>query len=79
MDNELLRFARRATAVARRVVPPRLSKHADPTYHPASLLAKLLLREHLRLTYRAVEDLLRFSDRLRRLFGPRIVPDRSTL
>jgi hypothetical protein len=79
MDNELLRFARLAMATARRVAPPRLSRHADPVYHPASLLAALLLREHLRLTYRAVEDLLRLSDRLRRLFGLRIVPDHSTL
>ena len=79
MDNELLRFARLAIATARRVVPPRLSRHADPTYHPASLFAVLLLREHLRLTYRGVEDLLGLSGCLRRLFGFRIVPDHSTL
>lgn len=75
MDNELLRFARLAIATARRIVPLRLSKYADPTYHPASLLAALLLKEHLRLTYRGTEDLLRLSDQLRRLFGLRIVPD----
>jgi Transposase DDE domain/Transposase domain (DUF772) len=79
MDNELLRFARLAVATARRVVPPRPSKYANPTYHPAGLLATLLLREHLRLTYRGVEDLLGLSDRLRRLFGLRTVPDHSTL
>ena len=80
MDDELLRFARRATATARRPAPPPPGKHAGPTYHPASLLAALLLREHLRLTYRAVEDLLRLADRLRRLLlGLRIVPDHSTL
>ena len=79
MDNELLRFARLAIATARRVVPPRLSRHAGPTYHPASLFAGLLLKEHLRLTYRAAEDLLRLSDRLRRLLALRIVPDHSTL
>src|SRR3712207_3762631 len=79
MGNELLRVARLAIATARRVAPPRLSKHACPAYHPASLLAALLLREHLRLTYRAVEDLLRLADRLRRLLGLRIVPDHSTL
>lgn len=78
MDDELLRLARPAMATARRVMPSRLSRHADPTYHPASLLATLLLREHLRLTYRAVEDLLRLAGRLRRLFGLRIVPDHST-
>ncbi len=79
MGNELLRFARLAMVTARRVMPPRLSRHAGPTYHPASLLAALLLREHLRLTHRAVEDLLRLSDRLRRTFAFRIVPDHSTL
>src|SRR3712207_1784679 len=81
MDNELLRLARlaTATATARRVVPPRLSRHAGPPYHPASLLTALLLREHLRLTYRAAEDLLRLSDRLRRWLALRIVPDPSTL
>jgi transposase len=79
MDNELLRFARLAVATARRVVPARLSRHAGPTYHPASLLAVLLLKEHLCLTYRAAEDLLRLSGRLRRLLGLRVVPDHSTL
>jgi hypothetical protein len=79
LDNQLLRFARLAMATARRVVPPRLSKYADPVYHPASLLAALLLREHLRLTYRGIEDLYGLSDRLRRLFGLHIVPDHSTL
>ena len=37
------------------------------------------MREHLRLTYRAAEDLLRLSDRLRRLLARRIVPDHPTL
>jgi hypothetical protein len=53
---------RLAIVTARRVVPPRLSRHAGPTCHPASLLAALLLKEHLRLTYRAAEDLLGLSD-----------------
>jgi hypothetical protein len=79
MDDELLRFARLAVATARRIVPPRLSRHAGPMYYPASLFAALLLREHLRLTYHAAEDLLRLSGQLRRLFGFRIVPDHSTL
>jgi hypothetical protein len=77
MDNGLLRFARLAIVTARRAVPPRLSRHAGPTYHPASLLAALLLKEHLRLTYRAAEDLLGLSDRPRRLLGLRMVPDHS--
>ncbi len=79
MDSELLRFARLAIVTARRVVPPRPSQHAGPTYHPAGLLAALLLKEHLRLPHRAAEALLGLSDRLRRLLGLRIVPDHSTL
>ncbi|MBL6079219.1 hypothetical protein JMJ56_14465, partial [Belnapia sp. T18] len=57
MDNELLRFARLAVTVARRVAPTP-SRFATPTYTPASLFALLLLRERLRLTYRGLEDLL---------------------
>jgi hypothetical protein len=79
MENQLLRFARAAMAVARRCVPSRLTRFAHPTYMPASLFAALLLREHLRLTYRALEDLLRISPPLRRRFGFRIAPDHSTL
>jgi hypothetical protein len=80
VDNELPRFARLAIATARRVVPPRLSRHADPVHHPASPLAALLPREHLcLLTDRGVADLLRLPDRRRRSFGPRVVPDHPTL
>jgi hypothetical protein len=79
MDNELLRFARAAITVARRSVPARLSRFAHPVYTPAGLFAALLLREHLRLTYRSLEDLLRIAAPLRRLFGFRLVPDHSTL
>ncbi len=79
MDNQLLCFARLALAVARRMLPRRLSKFAYPAYPPASLLACLLLKEHLRMTYRAIEDLLQLSGRLRRLFRLTAVPDHSTL
>jgi hypothetical protein len=48
MDDALLHFARLVMAIARRVAPLRLSRYADPTFHPTSLLAALLLREHLR-------------------------------
>jgi hypothetical protein len=79
MGNELLRFARLAMATARRVAPCcRLSQYADPTDHLASLLAALLLREQLRLTYRAAEDRLCLADRRRRRLGLRIVPDHAT-
>jgi Transposase DDE domain/Transposase domain (DUF772) len=78
MDNGLLGFARLAAAVARRVAPAP-SRSATPTYAPAVLLAALLLRERLRLTYRDLEDLPRLSGRLRRVFGLRVVPDHSTI
>ena len=43
MDNELLRFARIAAAVARRAAFPS-SRFARPAYAPAALFAALLLR-----------------------------------
>jgi hypothetical protein len=78
MDNELLRFARLAAAVARRAARPP-SRFARPAYAPAALFAALLLRERLRLTYRGLEDLLRLSGQLRRVFGLRVVPDHATV
>ena len=78
MDNELLHFARLAAAVARcAVLPP--SRFARPAYAPAALFAAPLLRERLRLTYRGLEDLLRLSGQLRRVFGLRVVPDHATV
>jgi hypothetical protein len=78
MDNQLLRFARLAAAVARRASPAP-SRYAHPAYPPAALFAALLLRERLRLTYRGLEDLLGLSSQLRRLLGLRRAPDHSTL
>ncbi|HEX8374552.1 MAG TPA: transposase [Geminicoccaceae bacterium] len=78
MDNHLLRFTRLAAAVARRVAPTS-SRFAQTTHAPAAMLAALLLRERLRLTYRGLEDLLRLSSPLRRALGLRAVPDHSTL
>ncbi len=78
MDNELLRFARLVAAAARRAAPAP-SRFATPAYAPAALLAMLPLRERLRLTYRGLEDLLRLSGQLRRVFGLRAVPDHATL
>lgn len=78
MDNKLWRLARLARATARRLLPPRPSKHADPTYHSASPFAALLLKKHLRPTYLGIEDLLRPANRLRRLLALGAVPDHST-
>ena len=78
MDNHLPRFTRLAAAVARRVAPTS-SRFAQTTHAPAAMLAALLLRERLRLTYRGLEDLLRLSSPPRRALGLRAVPDHSTL
>jgi Transposase domain (DUF772) len=76
MDNRLLSFARLAVAVARRALPVRL--YARPAYRRSSLFAALLLKEHMRLNDRGLEDLLRISGCLRRLLGVLSVPDHST-
>lgn len=78
MTNDLLRFAKLAAAVARRVGPAP-NRFAQPRHPPAAMLAALLLRERLRLTYRGLEDLLHLSAPLRRSLGLRHVPDHSTL
>ena len=76
MDNELFRYARLASAVARRAPLP-ASRFARPAYAPAALFAALLLRERLRLTNRRWGDLPRLSGQLRRVFGLRVVPDHA--
>src|SRR5215216_2298498 len=69
MDNHLLDLTRLAAAVARGVAPtPR--RFARTTHPPAAMLAALLLRERLRLTYRGLEDLLRLSGPLLRSAAP---------
>ncbi len=78
MDNQLLGFTRLAATVARRVAPAP-GRFAQPAPAPPAMLAALLLRERLRLTYRGLEDLLRLSGPLRRALGLRDVPDHSTL
>ena len=81
MDNEPLRFARFAAAVARCASPPP-NRFARPAHAPAALFAALFaalpLRERLRLTHRGLEDLLRLSGRLRRAFGLRAVAGHAT-
>jgi hypothetical protein len=79
MDNRLLRFARLALAVAERVAPDRASRFAPRLYRSSQLLACLLLKEHLGLDYRTVEQVLHASDGLRSSLGLVRVPDHSTL
>ncbi len=78
MDNEPLRFARPAAAVARRAaLPP--GRFARPAHAPAALSAAPLLRERLRPTHRGLGDLPRPSGRRRRVFGLRAVPGHATV
>jgi hypothetical protein len=51
-NNSLLRFARLAMSVARRVLPDRSCKFASGPYTQPQLLACLHFKEHLGLTYR---------------------------
>ncbi|PWC56324.1 hypothetical protein TSH7_16275 [Azospirillum sp. TSH7] len=55
--------------MARRALPLRLSKYVSPACRPSSLFAALLVKEHLRLNHCGLEDLLRISGQLRRLFA----------
>ena len=58
---------------------PRTSEQVrPPCLRPSSLFAALLVKEHLRLNYRGLEELLRISGQLHRLFGFLSVPDHST-
>jgi hypothetical protein len=68
MDNPRVRFAEMAAAVACQVAP-QPGRFSHPVYSSASLLAALLLREHL----------LRFSWLLPRHLRLRIVPNHSAL
>lgn len=80
-DNPLIRFARLALAVGRDALPDYSHKKSPRRFTQPQLLACLLLRARLKLTYRAVADLLGASDGLRDalgLVGGR-VPDHSTL
>jgi hypothetical protein len=67
MKNQLSCFARLAHAVAQ----PRCSRASEQVrlsrpYRPSSMFAALLVKEHLRLNYHGLEDLLRLSGQLRR-------------
>jgi hypothetical protein len=77
--NQLQAFAQLALVVARRVIPAHSHKFAPKTYTQPQLLACLLVKEHLRLDYRSVQDLLELSDGLRSALSLRQAPDHSTL
>jgi hypothetical protein len=79
MHNRLLTFARLAIRVAERVLPQYAHKFAPRTYTQPQLFACLLLKEYLKLNYRAAEEVLDASERLCAVLGLSCVPDHSTL
>src|SRR5579884_2696388 len=77
--NRLLAFARLAAAVAADELPAYSHPKSPKTFTQPQLLACLLLKAHLRQTYRGTADLLGASDGLRAALGLRRAPDHSTL
>lgn len=77
--NPLVRFARLALAVGRDTLPDYSHPKSPRRFTQPQLLACLLLRARLKLTYRATADLLAAADGLRRALGLARVPDHSTL
>ena len=79
MANRLLAFAQLAHEVAREAVPERAHRFAPKRYTQPQLLARLLVKEYLRLDYRTAQETLEASDGLRGALGLTAVPDYSTL
>ena len=77
--NQLQAFARLALTASGRVLPSHSHKFSPKTYTQPQLLARLLVKEHLRLDYRGAQDLLELSGGLRRALPLRQAPDHSTL
>jgi hypothetical protein len=78
-SNPLVRFARLALAIGQDTMPAYSHAKSPRRFTQPQLLACLLLRARLKLTYRATSDLLAASDGLRAAIGLGRVPDHSTL
>ena len=78
-DNPLIRFARLALVIGQDTMPAYSHVKSPRRFTQPQLLACLLLRARLKLTYRATSDLLAASDGLRQAIGLARVPDHSTL
>jgi hypothetical protein len=78
-ENPLVRFARLALAVGGDAVPDYSHPKSPHRFTQPQLLACLLLRARLKLTYRATAELLAAADGLRAALQLARVPDHSTL
>jgi hypothetical protein len=78
-DNPLIRFARLALAIGQDTMPAYSHPKSPRRFTQPQLLACLLLRARLKLTYRATSELIEASDGLRLALGLGRVPDHSTL
>jgi hypothetical protein len=77
--NRRVRAAELALAVAGDELPAYSCPKSPRRFTQPQLLACLVLKAHLKQTYRGVADLLGASDDLRRVLGLARVPDYSTL
>jgi hypothetical protein len=77
--NPLLTFASLALQVAAGALPPYSHPKSPRKYTQPQLLACLLLKAHLKQSYRGIADLLAAADGLRDALGLARVPDHSTL
>ena len=77
--NRRVRAAELALAVAGDELPAYSCPKSPRRFTQLQLLACLVLKAHLKQTYRGITDLLAASDDLRRAFGLGRVPDYSTL
>ena len=78
-DQSLLRLTQCAYQVAQRAMPSFRSKFSKKTFTQPQLLACLILKTYLRLTYRGAEAWLQATDRVSRILGLKLPPDHSTL
>ena len=78
-DQSLLRLAQCAYQVAQRAMPAFRSKFSKKTFTQPQLLACLILKTYLRLTYRGTEAWLQATDRVSRILDLKLPPDHSTL
>jgi hypothetical protein len=80
-SNPIIRFTRLALALGRDTLPDDSHPKSPRTYTQPQLLACLLIRAYLKLSYRRTADLLGVSDGLRDALGldAAELPDHSTL
>src|SRR5438445_8702527 len=78
-DRTLLVVAQRAYQLAQQAMPEFASKFSKKTFTQPQLLACLILKTYLRLTYRDAEAWLVATDRVAHILRLGAAPDHSTL